>query len=153
MSVTIIQSDFKTLRTAYLEIKSFMEKELIDEPLTLNTKLVNDLGCTGDDNSELLTKFAASYHLDMSGFDYSKHFLSEGELYGSDTVFLRILFFPITFLLWTVKTVSFGRINLTKKDKFPDLHREVLDLTFGDMVTWYLTGRYNLRAQVKFQTG
>jgi hypothetical protein len=151
MPVTVIQSDFKTLRQAYLEVKTFIEKEVIDgEPLSLNTRLENDLGCAGDDNYELLEKFVARYNLDATGFDYSKHFLSEGELFGSGTVFLQLISLPFVILIRIVKAVTFGGIDLTEKQFVPEWNRQTMDMTFGDMLTWYLTGKYSLRNEIRF---
>jgi len=143
--------DFATLRQAYSEVKTFIEKETNDKVDSLNTKIEDDLGYAGDDNWELLQKFVTTYKLDTTGFDYSKHFLSEGELFDSSAGFLTLLGFPIVMIAWTIKILSFGKIDWTKKQLFPDWHRQTLDLTFGDMLTWYLTGKYNLRKDIRFR--
>ncbi len=41
----------------------------------------------GDDRWELLEKFVTQYRLDATGFEFTKHFLSEDEIAGSDTGF------------------------------------------------------------------
>jgi hypothetical protein len=146
MTSVILQSDFKTLRHAYIEVKSFIEKEAGEEVSSLDTRLEEDMGCSGDDNWELLEKFIARYNLDATGFDYSKHFLSEGEIFGSESAGLWLISLPIVILLWMIKILSIGKIDCTKKQLFPD--RQTMDLSFGDMLTWYLTGKYNLRSQV-----
>jgi len=151
MSVTVIESDFRTLRQAYLEVKAFLETEVYDEePLNLKTRLYNDLGCAGDDNYELLEKFVTKYNLDPTGFDYSKHFLSEGELFNSGTALLQLLILPIYLLIWVVYALTFGKVNLTRVQVMPDSNSSKLDMTFGDMLTWYLTGKYALRNEVQF---
>jgi hypothetical protein len=143
--------DFKTLRQAYIEVKTFVEKELEDEVESLNTKLENDLGCAGDDNAELLEKFVAQYKLNSTGFDYSKHFLLEGELFGSFAALLTLISIPIHLVIWLVKVITFGKVNFTQRQILPSSKRKTMDLTFGDMVTWYLTGTYNLRQNVHVQ--
>ena len=144
----ILHSDFKTLRLAYLEVKAFVENELGDEVLSLNTKIEDDLGCAGDDNWELLEKFVTKYRLDTTGFDYSKHFLSEGELFGSGAALWTLLGLPIMLIVWLIKILTLNKIDWTQKQIFPDWDRKTIDMTFGDMLTWYLTGKYNLGKDV-----
>ena len=54
MKPTIYHNDFGTLRKAYLEIKAFVEKKVGAEVESLDTKIEEDLGCTGDDSYELI---------------------------------------------------------------------------------------------------
>ncbi len=151
MTDTVIHKDFKTLRQSYIEVKDFIEKEVGDEVLSLQTKIENDLGCAGDDNLELLEKFVTTFKLDSTNFDYSKHFLSEGELFGSGASLLTLLGLPFVILFWLIRLLTFGKINLNKIQFFPSYQRKTLDLTFGDMLTWYLTGKYALRQNTKFK--
>lgn len=151
MTNSVYQEDFPTLRRAYLEIKNFIEKETSCKVLSLKTHIHNDLGCTGDDNYELLEKFVTKYKLNTSGFDYSKHFLSEGELFGSIAVLLQIITIPIFVVIWLLRVITFGKIDLTKKQFLPKMNRQTLDMSFGDILTWYLTGKYCLRSDVKFK--
>lgn len=151
MTTTTLQFDYKTLKEAYVEIKTFIEKETGDKVSSLKTKIENDLGCAGDDNVELLEKFISKYKLDSTGFNYAKHFLSEGELFGSGSVLLQIVSIPIYVLLWTLNVLTFGKVNLTKKLVIPDWNRQVTDMTFGDLLTWYLSGKYSLRTDINFQ--
>jgi hypothetical protein len=151
MANIIHHSDFRTLRQAYIEVKTFVENELGDEVVSLDTRLENDLGCAGDDNLELLEKFVTQYKLGSTGFDYSKHFLSEGELFGSSAALLTLISIPIHLVIWLVKVITFGKIDFIKRQILPDWERKTIDLTFGDMVTWYLTGTYNLRQNVYVQ--
>ena len=135
MIATEYQIDFRTLRQAYLEVKVFLEKETGDEVLSLKTRIENDLGCKGDDNYEMLEKFVIQYNLNTTGFVYTKHFLSEGELYGSGTVLLKFLLLPIVIVDLFLKL-----FRGAGKSIVPNIHRQTADLTFGDMLTWYLTG-------------
>lgn len=103
MSPILLHLDFKTLRQAYNEVKNFIETESASSVSSLNTKIEEDLGCAGDDNAELLEKFVTKYNLDITGFDYSKHFLSEGELFDSGTVLLMLLSLPFSLVFWLIK--------------------------------------------------
>ncbi|WP_153797445.1 DUF1493 family protein [Foetidibacter luteolus] len=148
MIPTVLYGEFKTLRQAYIEVKSFVETEVGGEVFSLKTKIEDDLGCAGDDNYELLEKFVTKYKLDTTGFDYSKHFLWEGELFGSGVAFWMLLSLPIVLVHWLVKMLTFGKVDWTNKQLLPDWNRETMDMTFGDMLTWYLTGKYSLRKDV-----
>jgi hypothetical protein len=131
-----------------MEVKSFVEKEVGDEVSSLKTKIEDDLGCAGDDNYELIEKFVTKYKLDVTGFDYSKHFLSEGELFGSGAALLTLLTLPFSIVFWLIKVLTFGKVDLNKANLLPNWQRQTTDMTFGDFLTWYLTGRYNLRPDV-----
>ncbi|RXK58313.1 DUF1493 family protein [Lacibacter luteus] len=147
---TIIYCDFKTLRHSYLEVKTFLENEIGVKVPSLKTKIDRDLGCAGDDNYELLEKFIITYNLNSSGFDYSKHFLSEGELFGSTSALITLVSIPISLLLWAIKILTFGKINLDKLQLFSESERQPMDMTFGDLLTWYLVGKYCLREDTTF---
>ena len=123
MTPTVLDSDFRTLRQAYIEVKTFVEKEVGEEVSSLTTKIENDLGCAGDDNYELLEKFVTKYKLDATGFDYSKHFLSEGELFGSGAAFWTLLSMPIALFLWFIKMLTFVKLDWIKKQLLPDWDR------------------------------
>ncbi|HYH14311.1 MAG TPA: DUF1493 family protein [Flavisolibacter sp.] len=151
MAVTTYHKEYSEVKQAYLEVKSFLKAETGEEDITLKTQIGNDIGYDGDDSLELLEKFITKYGLDIEGFDFSKHFLTEGEIADGVGPILHLIFLPITILIWLVKLLSFGRINLTKEHKFPDIYRDTLDLSFGDMLTWYLAGRFTLRKEVRFQ--
>jgi len=138
-------ANFSTCKQAYLEVKAFLEEETWDKVKSLSTKIENDLGCAGDDNYELIEKFVNKYNLDYEEFDYSKHFLSEGELFDAITPLYHLIMLP----LWLIKVISLGKINLLPPKGY--WHRETLDLAFGDMVAWYLTGKFNLRSNVSIK--
>src|SRR5688572_16756349 len=149
MTNSILLSDFKTLRQAYIEVKTFIEKETGDYIFSLKTKIEDDLGCAGDDNYELLEKFVIKYKLEFTGFDYSRHFLSEGELFGSGPALLTLLTIPIAIIFWLIRILTIGKVDLNKAGYFPSWHRKTMDMTFGDLLTWYLSGKYCLRSEVK----
>ncbi len=149
MRKTKLHIDFKTLRQSYLEVKAFIERESGATVESIHTKIEDDLGCAGNDNLEILEKFADKYKLDTTDFDYSKHFLSEGELFNSGTALLGLIVLPITISLWLLQLLSFGRLDYTNRQLLPGYHRPTTDMTFGDMLTWYLTDKYNLRENVR----
>ncbi len=74
------------------------------------------------------------YKLDATGFDYSKHFLSEGELFGSGAALLRILTLPIVIIIWLIKLLTLGKVDLNHTQVFPDWNRKTTDMTFGDIL-------------------
>ena len=137
---------FKDIKIAYLEIKDFIEKETGDKVVSLNTRIDADLGCAGDDNYDLIDKFVTKYSLDYSEFNYSKHFLSETEVAPGPFFPLILIILIISFI---IRVVTFGKVNLSELQLF-SFQRKTLDLTFGDMLTWYISGAYNLRGDVKY---
>lgn len=76
----ILHIDFATLRQSYIEIKNFLEKKSYKKVGNVNVQIEKDLFLSGLDNESLLIEFIEKYDIDFSKFDYSKHFLSEGEL-------------------------------------------------------------------------
>lgn len=72
----------------------FVKKEAYlsdNDSIDINTKIENDLGVSGDDAIDLLEKFSDKYNVDVSSFEFSKYFLSEGEI-ASPPIFLKIIF-------------------------------------------------------------
>ena len=140
---------FFKLRGAYLEVKDFIEMETNEEVLSLNSKLVDDLRLSGDDNYDLLEKFVTKYKLDIRGFDYQKHFHTEYELYGSEQAFYNILKMAMILLFFSIRILTFGivKADLVKLNIL-DAQRNVKDMTVGDMVTWYLEKEYKLREDI-----
>lgn len=138
-------TDFSTLKSAYNEVKSFLEEETFDKVTSLATTIENDLGCAGDDNYELLIKFSEKYNLNTEDFDYSAHFLSEGELFDSTSIILQLLQLP----LYILKVVTFGKVNILPPHGY--FYRETSDLTFGDMIAWYLSKDFKHRRDLNIQ--
>lgn len=135
----VYTADFATLRNAYLEVKNFLEAEVWnDEKVNLKTTIENDLGLAGDDNLELLEKFAAKFGLELESFDYCKHFLSEGELFNGTAFNLSLLLLPV----WLIEKLSFGKLNIYPYSLFERFYRPTTDMTFRGMVEWYLTKTY-----------
>ncbi len=151
----ILYIDFTTLRQSYIEVKKILEKASYEKVENVNVMIEKDLFLSGLDNESLLIEFIKKYDIDFSKFDYSKHFLSEGELANGFQVVLNMVFLPLYFLFWLVKEFTFDLINLNKYlikivKLFSTNQRETLDMSFGDLLTSYLNKKYTLRSNVKF---
>ncbi len=144
--------EFKTLRHAYKEVGNFLSVESSEKGFSLHSKICHDLGLWGDDNLELLEKFAAKYNIDLSGFDYSKHFESESEIFHSGIELIYILFFPFFFIIWIIRNIKYDFKNWKTLEFYPNWGRRAtpLDLTFGDLICWYLTKSSSLRNEFRF---
>lgn len=138
---------YSEIRQSYQTVKDFIESESYTSVKSLNTRIEADLRMAGDDNYELLEKFVERFKLDYKDFDYPKHFKSEGELFGSGAALLTI----ISLIFWlpakTIELISFNRIKLFRREE----KDKRLDLTFRDMLTWYIEGRYKLGNEVKYK--
>ena len=151
----ILHVDFATLRQSYIEVKNFLEKTTKEKVENVDVLIEKDLFLSGLDNESLLIAFIEKYDIDFSKFDYSKHFLSEGELANGFQVVLNIVFLPLYFLFWLIKEFTFDLIDLNKYlikivKLFSTNQRETLDMSFGDLLTSYLNKKYTLRSNVKF---
>lgn len=144
MDKDVFEADFGSLRAAYREVKAFLEEETGDDVLSLETAVQRDLGQAGDDSLELLIKFTERFNLDSSEFDYCRHFLSEGELFHPVAFWIGIALIPV----WILDRITFRRLHLYPSGIFNSFYRDTADLTFGDMVTWYLLKTYVPRTNV-----
>ena len=151
----ILYIDFATLRQSYIEVKNFLEKTTKEKVENVDVLIEKDLFLSGLDNESLLIEFIEKYDIDFSKFDYSKHFLLEGELANGFQVLFNMVLLPLYFLFWLVKESTFDLINLNKYlikivKLFSTNQRETLDMSFGDLLTSYLNKKYTLRSNVKF---
>jgi hypothetical protein len=147
------QIEFAKLRLAYITVKSFIENEKAGyhEIKSLHTKIKADIGLSGDDNLELLKKFVEKFELDYKNFDYDKHFHSEGELFGSGAALDNLLILSIWLPLKTIELLTFNKIQIDKP-RFPVTPIiEVSDLTFKDLLTWYIEKDYKSSDEVKYE--
>jgi hypothetical protein len=87
--------------------------------LTIRTTLVGDLGVAGDDGDDLMDEFSRQFDVDMSEFDASKHFGSEG------VPLLHGILFPIT---WCRQYVRGRRTS-------PETAAGLLPVTIGDLIS------------------
>lgn len=151
----ILYVDFSTLRKSYNEVKQFLERTTNEKVENVDVLIEKDLFLSGLDNESLLIEFIEKYDIDFSKFDYSKHFLSEGELTNGFRAVFNMVFLPLYFLFWLIKEFTFDLINLNKYlIKFVKLfstnQRETLDMSFGDLLTSYINKEYTSRNSVKF---
>ena len=99
----ILYIDFATLRQSYIEVKNFLEKTTKEKVENVDVLIEKDLFLSGLDNESLLIEFIEKYDIDFSKFDYSKHFLLEGELANGFQVLFNMVLLPLYFLFWLVK--------------------------------------------------
>lgn len=139
MNAQVRDLKYSELRQSYQTVKDFIEGETRATVPSLNTRIDADLGIAGDDNLQLIQNFADRYNLDFEGFNYSKHFQSEGELFGSGAVLMSMLYLILMLPLKLIELISFNRIKLIHYEE----KDQRSDLTFRDMLTWYVEGGYN----------
>jgi hypothetical protein len=147
------QIEFAKLRHAYVTVKNFIVKEAegYNELKSLDTKIKADIGLSGDDNLELLDKFVKKFELDYKNFQYDKHFHSEGELFGSGAALVNLLTLSVWLPLKTIELLTFNKIKIDKPQFPVTPDRKVSDLTFKDMLTWYIEKEYNLSDKIKYE--
>lgn len=133
---------YKEIKQAYLEVQKLLEDASGVKVNSLSTKMAEDLSLWGDDNHDFLEMFSEKYTIDFSNFNYSKHFETEGELFGSKQVLLTLLGLPISVLIFLIKIVNpkFNDTPFLKKKG-----TKKLDLTFGDLVVSKLKKEFCLR--------
>ena len=141
--------EFSKLRHAYITVKIFLETESWDKVKSLDTKIENDLGLAGDDNAELLEKFVKKFELKHTNFDYSKHFLSEGELFNWSSSLSTLLKLSIWIPLKTIELITLNTIKIEKPNfnNYPEKD----DLTFKEMIIWYIEKDYVPTECVKYK--
>ena len=146
------QIEFAKLRHAYIVVKSFVDKETegYDELKSIDTKICNDIGLCGDDNLEFLEKFVQKFELDYKDFNYEKHFQSEGELFGSGAALGNLLALSVWLPLKTIELLTFNKVKIPKP-KLDQPTRQVSDLTFKDLLTWYIEKEYKSSSSIKYE--
>jgi hypothetical protein len=143
--------EFEKLRHAYITVKSFINEKGYVEVDSLNNKIRADLGLSGDDNLELLEEFVKKFELDYKNFKYDEHFYSEGELYGSDAALLNLLSLSVWLPLKTIELLTFNKFKISKPQFPVTPNRPVSDLTFKDMLTWYIEKEYKPSNTIKYE--
>ena len=144
------QIEFEKLRHAYIVVKQFLETEGYEKVTSLKNRVEEDLGLSGDDNFELLEKFVTKFELENKNFDYRKHFLTEGELFGGERSLVDLLTLSVWLPLKTIELLTFNKIKIDKPN-FELPYREVSDLTFKDLLTWYIEKEFKLSAEIKYE--
>lgn len=146
----IKEIEFSKLRHAYLVVKNFIESESHEKLKNLNTKIEEDLYFSGDDNYELLIQFIEKFELDYSNFDYSKHFFSECELFDSTAALVNLLTLSVWLPLKAIELLTFNTIQL-EKPNFGEPVEKRLDLSFKDLITWYIEKEYQLSSGIVYR--
>jgi hypothetical protein len=150
MEPQIKEIEFSKLRHAYVTIKSYIElrkKLKIDK---LKTRIAGDLSLLGDDNYELIEDFVSKFELDHKDFLYERHFYSEYELFGSESALINLLTLSVWLPMKTIELLTFNKIILDKPD-FYKPERAVKDLTFKDLLTWYIEGRFATEKEITYK--
>jgi hypothetical protein len=150
MSTEIKEIEFNKLRFAYETVKKFLEDQSGDTVDSLKTKIADDLGMTGDDNYYMLAEFVKKFELEYEDFDYDKHFYSEMELYDSTAALINLLSLSIMIPLKAIELLTLNKIHIPKPG-FYKPSRKISDMTFKDLLTWYIEGKYTLAESVKYQ--
>ena len=141
--------EYSKLKLAYITVKRFLDDESFNEVRSLKTSVVEDLSLVGDDNYEMLERFVKKFELDYQGFNYDRHFYSEGELFSSEGALVNLLTLSIWLPLKTIELLTFNKLKI-KKPQFYKPEREVSDMTFKDMLTWYLEGNYTTSNKIRY---
>jgi len=140
--------EFEKLKLAYITVKNFLEKEAGENVESLKTKIAEDLCFYGDDNYYLLTKFVEKFELEHSDFNYDKHFHSEGEIADSSIALYNLLILSIWLPLKTIELLTLNNLKIDKPS-FYKPSRKVTDMTFKDLLTWYIEGKY-INSEIKY---
>ena len=133
--------EFEKLKLAYITVKSFREKEAGENVESLKTKIAEDLSFYGDDNYYMLTKFVEKFELDHTDFNYDEHFHSEGEIANSEIALYNLLILSVWLPLKTIELLTLNNVKINKPS-FYKPSRKVIDMTFKDLLTWYIEGKY-----------
>ena len=124
-------------------------KKRPEKRISLKTKIADDLDLLGDDNYELLVEFIEKFEVEYSEFDYDKHFHSEGEIADPTIALFNLLTLLIWLPLKTIELLTFNNLKIPK----PNFHqpvRKVDDMTFRELVTWYLEKKYQNNKEIKY---
>lgn len=141
---------FEELRNSYNEIKDLLEDFSGDKVNNLDSRLAEDLSLWGDDNYDFLVMFIEKYQLNHDEFDYSKYFLSEGELFNSEESLKFLIYLPFIIASRICKLFLPNKKNIFEGFE-NDSPYEQKDLTFGDLVAWKLKGEFCLRKELQIE--
>lgn len=130
---------YAELKNAYQTVKLFVEEQTGGEIYSLRDDIEIQLKIAGDDTAELLEKFIKTFGLTANGFDFERHFYSEGELFSSGPALANIFVLLIKVSLWFIEVLSFKQIKFKHKPEwYRPSDREVIGLTYKQMLVWYL---------------
>ncbi|MFV5692872.1 hypothetical protein ACM55K_12670 [Flavobacterium sp. LT1R49] len=153
---TIIKISFKNLKQNYLEVQKFLEDESGEKNISIKSKIASNLSLFGDDNYYMLEEFVTKYNINFSNFNYDEHFASEGELFGSGSVLLRMLLIPF-YIFKLILSLIFKPFSKKHSKIINDFNffiennqSKKTDLTMGDLITSKIHGKFQLRENVQF---
>lgn len=130
---------YAELKNAYQTVKLFVEEQTGGEIYSLRDDIEKQLKMPGYDTAELLEKFIKNFDLTANGFDFERHFYSEGELFSSGPALANIFVLLIKVSLWFIEVLSFKQIEFKHKPEwYRPSDREVIGLTYKQMLVWYL---------------
>jgi hypothetical protein len=142
---------FSKLRQDYIVVKRFLEEASACDVKSLSDRITNDLGVDGDDAEELLIKFVKQYDLKWGDFKFDKHFYSEGKIYGSSYALYNIIVLFAKVAARILEKVSFNRLQFNKKPEwYRPVDRDVSDLTFKQMLVWYIEKDFKEAHQISY---
>jgi hypothetical protein len=156
MEVQVSEIEFSKLRHAYVVVKHFLENASGQEVKNLDAQVENDLDLFGDENLFLLEEFVTRFELDYANFDYRKHFYSEGEVIGGDVLLGALVVNLLAISVWlplkTIELLTLNKIDL-EKPKIPVQRelRKVSDLTFKEMIVWYIEKNYQSKDSIIYK--
>jgi hypothetical protein len=141
--------EYSRLKESYNYVKLFLEEMSGTKIKSLQTTIAKDLKLYGDDNYILLEAFVLNNDLNYDTFNYKEYFLDEWEI--CNPKFLKknifIFFLRIPFLIFDIFT--FKKFSLSYP-KFVKEERFVKDLSFKDMITWYLEKEFKTSNEIKY---
>ena len=141
--------EFAKLKLAYITVKSFLEKESIENVTSLKVKIAEDLIMLGDDNYYMLEKFVEKFELNHDDFEYDNYFHSEGEIADPTIALFNLLTLSVWLPLKTIELLTLNNLKI-KKPSFHKPERKVVDMTFKDLLTWYIEGKFKTSEQIKY---
>ena len=153
---TVKEISYSGLRRNYEEVLDFLKSETLEDHISSKTRIEADLQLSGDDNFDLLTKFATKYDLAFSNFNYDEHFESEGEIFNGVNELFFLLFGILNFLkfLLYLLLLIFSKIKAQKIKNFvfhiEENKTERKDLTMSDLITSKIFKKFQLRENVQF---
>ncbi|MBL3658645.1 DUF1493 family protein [Fulvivirga sediminis] len=142
--------EFSKLRHAYTTIKKFLEDSSGVEVNSVNQRIAEDLGLFGDDNYFLLEQFVEKFELEHEGLEYERYFYSEAELFDSKAALFNLFTLSVWLPMKTIELLTLNKFKLNKPSFYKPEH-PVNDMTFKDMLTWYLEGTYATSEHVQYR--
>jgi len=142
--------EFTKLKHAYITVKKFLEDQSGEKNISLKTRVFEDLGQFGDDNYYMLNRFVEKFELEHTGFDCYKNFHSEEEIADPTDAFFNLLILSVWLPMKTIELLTANKLKLDKP-KFWNVEREVSNMNFKQLLTWYVEGKYEGSENIKYK--